>query len=97
MAQKTTLKEFEAVYPKLEEGHTYYISKARVNLAKKKFNTVNNDYELGLERSTTVEECHDGDIIHEKYDFVLLNELSTKQGGDMIGMFYRRNRPFHRN
>lgn len=79
----------DELYPKFEEGHTYYISKARVNLAKKKFNTVNNDYELGLERSTTVEECHDGDTIQEKYDFVELNRLSEKKGGDMIGMYLR--------
>ena len=72
-------------YSKLEEGHTYYISKARVNLAKKKFNTVNNDYELGLEKSTVVEECHDGDVITEQYKFVTLDELSNYKAGDMIG------------
>ncbi|KIP12317.1 hypothetical protein PHLGIDRAFT_124212 [Phlebiopsis gigantea 11061_1 CR5-6] len=74
----------DELYPKLEEGNTYYISKARVNLAKKKFNTVNNDYELGLERSTTVEECHDGDIIQEKYDFVALDKLNDKNKDDQI-------------
>lgn len=44
------------LYPKLEEGKVYYISKARVNLAKKKFSNINNDYELSLERNTEVEE-----------------------------------------
>ena len=44
------------LYPRLEEGKVYYISKARVNLAKKKFSNVNNDYELGFERNTEVEE-----------------------------------------
>lgn len=46
----------DELYEKLQEGKTYFISKARVNLAKKKFNTVNNDYELGFERSSIVEE-----------------------------------------
>jgi len=46
----------DELYPRLEEGKVYYISKARVNLAKKKFSNVNNDYELGLERNTEVEE-----------------------------------------
>ena len=46
----------DELYPKLEEGKVYYISKARVNLAKKKFSNVNNDYELGFERNTEVEE-----------------------------------------
>ena len=44
------------LYPKLEEGKVYYVSKARVNLAKKKFSNVNNDYELSFERNTEVEE-----------------------------------------
>ena len=53
----------DELYPKLEEGKVYYVSKARVNLAKKKFSNVNNDYELSLERNTELEEvslfyCH---------------------------------------
>ena len=46
----------DSLYDKLQEGKVYYISKARVNLAKKKFNNVANDYELALERNTEVEE-----------------------------------------
>jgi replication factor A1 len=46
----------DELYPKLEEGKVYYISKARVNLAKKKFSNLTNDYELSFERSTEVEE-----------------------------------------
>ncbi len=44
------------LYPLFEEGKVYYVSKARVNLAKKKFSNVNNDYELGLEKNTEIEE-----------------------------------------
>lgn len=44
------------LYPLFEEGKVYYLSKARVNLAKKKFSNVNNDYELGLEKNTEIEE-----------------------------------------
>ena len=43
-------------YERLQEGKVYYISKARVNLAKKKFSNVNNEYELGLEKSTEITE-----------------------------------------
>lgn len=46
----------DQLYDKLQEGKVYYISKARVNLAKKKFNNVANDYELALEKNTEVEE-----------------------------------------
>lgn len=46
----------DSLYNKLERGKVYYISKARVNLAKKKFSNLSNDYEIGLEQSTEVEE-----------------------------------------
>lgn len=46
----------DELYDKLEEGKVYYISKARVNLAKRKFSNVQNDYELGFEKNTEVEE-----------------------------------------
>lgn len=51
----------DELYPKLEEGKVYYISKARVNLAKKKFSNLANDYELSLERNTEVVEVS---IVH---------------------------------
>lgn len=44
------------LYEKFEEGKVYYVSKARVNLAKKKFSNLANEYELSLERHTEVEE-----------------------------------------
>lgn len=43
-------------YDKLQEGKVYYISKAKVNLAKKKFSNVQNEYELAFERGTEIEE-----------------------------------------
>ncbi|KAG1756344.1 uncharacterized protein EDB91DRAFT_1260389 [Suillus paluster] len=46
----------DELYDKFEEGKVYYISKARVNLAKKKFSNLQNDYELSLEKNTEVEE-----------------------------------------
>jgi len=44
------------LFPRLEEGKVYYISRARVNLAKKKFSHLSNEYELTLERQTEVVE-----------------------------------------
>ncbi|KAG6851296.1 hypothetical protein H0H93_011732 [Arthromyces matolae] len=66
----------DELYPKLEEGKVYYISKARVNLAKKKFSNVNNEYELSLERYTEVEECLETTNLPViKYNFVSLGGL----------------------
>lgn len=46
----------DELYDKFQEGKVYFVSKARVNLAKKKFSNLANDYELSFERSTEVEE-----------------------------------------
>ena len=46
-------------YDRIQEGKVYYISKAKVNLAKKKFSTVSNEYELTLERTTDIEEVRE--------------------------------------
>ena len=47
----------DELYPRLEEGKVYYISTARVKLAKKEFSNINNDYELVFERNTEVVEA----------------------------------------
>lgn len=47
----------DELYDKLQEGKVYYISKARVNLSKKKFNNTNNEYELAFEKNTEIEEA----------------------------------------
>ncbi|KAJ8507485.1 hypothetical protein ONZ45_g10141 [Pleurotus djamor] len=66
----------DELYSKLEEGKVYYISKARVNLAKKKFSNLANDYELSLEKHTEIEECHETTNLPTiKYNFVPLSGL----------------------
>ncbi|TFY76589.1 hypothetical protein EWM64_g7426 [Hericium alpestre] len=80
----------DELYEKLQEDHVYYLSKARVNLAKKKFTTVNNDYELSLERNTEIEECLDTDHLPTvKYAFVPLSgleEVAKDAICDVIGV-----------
>ncbi|TFK54656.1 replication factor-a protein [Heliocybe sulcata] len=80
----------DELYDKLQEGNVYYISKARVNLAKKKFSNIQNDYELALERNTEVEECPDASNVPAvRYNFVNLNGLEELQKDatcDFIGV-----------
>lgn len=45
-------------YDKLEVGKVYYVSKARVGVAKKKFSALSNEYELTFEGSTEIEEVN---------------------------------------
>ncbi|KAH8117078.1 replication factor-a protein [Phellopilus nigrolimitatus] len=80
----------DACYEKLEEDKVYYISKARVNLAKKKFSNVANEYELGLEKYTEIVECEDQENAPQvKYNFVQLSDLESVQKDstcDVIGV-----------
>lgn len=38
-----------------EEGKVYYISKARVTMARKQFSTLDNEYELSMDSGTEVQ------------------------------------------
>lgn len=41
-------------YNLLEEGKVYFVSKARVGIAKRQFSNVNNEYEITLENSSEI-------------------------------------------
>lgn len=41
-------------YNVLEEGKVFYISRARINIAKKQFSSVNNEYEITFEKDTEI-------------------------------------------
>lgn len=77
-------------YHLLQENHVYLISKARVNIAKKQFSNLQNEYEITLENSTEIEECTDAsDVPEVKYEFVRINELESvepNQTCDVIGI-----------
>lgn len=44
----------DELFDKIREGAVYYVSRARVNVAKKKFSTTSNDYEITLEKTSEV-------------------------------------------
>ncbi|KAK9388242.1 hypothetical protein V1515DRAFT_553430 [Lipomyces mesembrius] len=51
--------QVDAYFDLLQEGEVYYISKCRVNTAKKQFSNLDHDYELTFERDTEIEKCTD--------------------------------------
>jgi len=67
----------EDLFEKLQEGKVYFISRARINVAKKKFsNHPNNEYEMNFEKNTEVEECFDAtNVPSVQYNFVELSKL----------------------
>jgi len=65
-------------YDMLQEGSVYYISApCRVQLAKKQFSNVNNDYELTFERDTVIEKADDEGVPQVRYNFTTLKDLET--------------------
>ncbi|KAH9966521.1 replication factor-A protein 1 [Russula dissimulans] len=95
----------DELFEKLQETRVYFVSKARVNLAKKKFSTVSNDYELSLDRGTEIEECQDADFPDIRYNFVNLLGLRdlqkeavcdviviVKEVGDLAEIMTRNNK-----
>ncbi|KZF20117.1 replication protein A 70 kDa DNA-binding subunit [Xylona heveae TC161] len=66
-------------YDLFQEGCVYYISSpCRVNLAKKQFTNLNNDYELTFERETVVEKSEDQDSIPQvRFNFTNIGDLQS--------------------
>ncbi|KAF2173810.1 hypothetical protein M409DRAFT_16080 [Zasmidium cellare ATCC 36951] len=78
-------------YEVLQEGNVYYISSpCRVQLAKKQFSNLNNDYELTFEKDTQVEKAEDNDGVPQvRYNFTTiaaLQNIEKDSTTDMIGV-----------
>ncbi|KAK4613717.1 Replication factor A protein 1 [Fulvia fulva] len=78
-------------YDTLQEGGVYYISSpCRVQLAKKQFSNLNNDYELTAEKDTQIEKAEDNDGVPQvRYNFTTiaaLQEIEKDSTIDVIGV-----------
>ncbi|KAJ8097814.1 hypothetical protein POJ06DRAFT_226964 [Lipomyces tetrasporus] len=65
--------QVDQYYDLLQEGEVYYISKCRVNTAKKQFSNLQHDYELTFERDTEIEKCLDAgatEVPQLRFNFV---------------------------
>lgn len=81
----------DALYDQLQEGSVYYISApCRVQLAKKQFTNLPNDYELTFERDTVVEKAEDQDSVPQmRFNFTTIGDLQTVEANtsiDVIGV-----------
>jgi replication factor A1 len=75
----------------LAEGNVYYISSpCRVQLAKKQYSNLNNDYELTFERDTLVEKAEGDDGVPQvRYNFTTIGSLQNIEKDstiDVIGV-----------
>ncbi|KAL1898793.1 Replication factor A protein 1 [Sporothrix stenoceras] len=84
-------EQCDALYELLQEGSVYYISSpCRVQLAKKQFTNLPNDYELTFERDTQVEKAEDTTNVPKlRFNFCNLGALQSVEKDatvDVIGI-----------
>ena len=72
-------EQCDQLYDVFQEGQIYYISTpCRVQMAKKQFSNVNNDYEMTFERDTIVEKAEDQDDVPQiRYNFTSIGDLQS--------------------
>ncbi|KAL9095454.1 MAG: hypothetical protein Q9165_002325 [Trypethelium subeluteriae] len=72
-------QQCDQLYDTFQEGQIYYISTpCRVQMAKKQFSNVNNDYEMTFERDTIVEKAEDQDDVPQvRYNFTSIGDLQS--------------------
>lgn len=81
----------DQLYELFQEGSVYYISSpCRVQMAKKQFSNVNNDYELTFERETVVEKAEvQDDVPQVRFNFTKLGDLESVEKDttvDVVGI-----------
>ncbi|RMZ88907.1 hypothetical protein DV736_g3864, partial [Chaetothyriales sp. CBS 134916] len=76
----------DQLYDLFQEGSVYYItSPCKVQIAKKQFSNINNDYELTFERETRVEKAEDQqDVPQVKFHFTRISELASVEKDNTI-------------
>jgi replication factor A1 len=75
------------LYQLFEEGKVYYITKARVNIAKKQFSNLTNDYEIMFENQsevTLVSRSIFPSIFYSLFLFALLFQCEDQDGAPQV-------------
>jgi len=70
-------------------SQVYYISKAKIQTARKQFSNVENEYEMSLDQGTTIVECTDstGNVPGIRYKFVGLSNLEQLEKDSFVGKY----------
>nr|GEV39274.1 replication protein A 70 kDa DNA-binding subunit A [Tanacetum cinerariifolium] len=73
-------------YDVIEVGKVYMISKGSLKPAKKNFNHLNNEWEIFLESSSTIDLCPDEDasIPQQQFSFRPISEIETAENNSIV-------------
>ena len=83
-------EQADKFFPIIDDNKVYMISNGQVKIARKQFNTVQNDYEITFDRNTSIAPCADnGAVPSIRYNLVPLQNLVNYQKDstvDVIGI-----------
>ncbi|OJD36993.1 replication factor-a protein [Diplodia corticola] len=78
-------EQCDLLYDQFREGGVYYISNCKVQLAKRQFSNVNNDYELTFNNDSIVEPADDPDSVPQpRYNFTSIGDLQEVEPNTAI-------------
>ncbi|XP_062181655.1 replication protein A 70 kDa DNA-binding subunit C-like [Phragmites australis] len=80
--------QVDLYYNQIEVDKVYLISKGAVKPAQKKFNPLNNEYEITLDHSTSIETCSGDDcsIPRQQYNFRQISEIENVETGALVDL-----------
>ncbi|CAN6461322.1 unnamed protein product [Victoria cruziana] len=73
-------------YDRIDVGKVYLISKGSLKPAQKNFNHLNNEWEIFLESTSTLEPCseEDSSIRKQQFDFRPISEIESMESNSMV-------------
>ncbi|KAK3829423.1 MAG: hypothetical protein JOS17DRAFT_748147 [Linnemannia elongata] len=79
-------QQVDDFYNMIEEGKVYYLSTAKVEIAKKQFSTVKNDYEIILQRDSQIQLAQESEhqVPAVRYEFVQLANLANLNEKELV-------------
>lgn len=75
-------------YDVIETGRVYMLSKGTLKPARKDFNHLNNEYEISIESTSTIQPCpeEDSSIPKQQFNFRPIIEIETMENNSMVDL-----------
>lgn len=87
--------ECNKYYDIINSDQVYYISRANLNLANKRFSTLKNDYEMTFTSDTVVQKCNDDKEIPQiHYNFTPILQIGNMQPESVVGKLILKKKTF---
>jgi replication factor A1 len=84
----SSIARYDQFYDLIEVDKVYLISRGALRPAKKQFNNLNNDYEINLDNTSSIEVCSgdDSSIPRQQFNFREISEIANMDKGSMVDL-----------